>query len=1001
MESVYNVSDAYRAAVFWSFNDKLEDERLTAQLERLVGAGLTGGFMHSRVGLVTAYLSDDWMQRLAACCEKAREMGTVLWLYDEDRWPSGYGGGQVIREHPECKSKALCLIEDNATEDPRILQVYKTVDYEGKRYRIALCEQKAGNPWYAGGCYVDLLDPAATDAFLQSTHERYRERLGEYFGKEIQGIFSDEFCYSQRAAYPYPNVPFTRGFEERFCRSRGYSLLDVMEKLFFDLPGYQRVRFDFYDELTSCFIEAFTARYRGWCQKNGLQLTGHLMNEDTLTGQTEWIGAAMPHYAEMDMPGIDMLGSAASQPATVLQLTSVAEQLGKRALCEALGCIGHQSGPAEMKRLTDYLAALGISFINPHLTLYSMRGERKRDYPPNISWMQPWFDAARGYFDHIARVCELMSEGECETDLLLLHPIGSVWSEMSPLHKMNPTYSIWSQAGTYARQNYLTETETVEKPFFELTEVLLHKSIPFHYGDERLMEAYGTDEDGYLCIGRCRYRRVIVPPMTTIRRATLLRLERLAAQNGPQAVVFAGRYPVLIDGEAADYDFAARFTLLPDAAKTVQAMSAAPLRIKALDVYTGAPAPDVLIRQRLRGDGGHVYFLANTAQGRARRLAITVDAVAEPVALDTITGRYVRVPFIQTAEGFRCRVCLKPGGSLLLADGDAAALPETDLLHSGADFAEDLRLLRQAPVTQRTMGVNILPLDRADFTDTAGTAADAPVESLWARFNRLPEGTPFEAVYRFWVTEMPAGGMWAMIEQARHLDGVFINDQPADKIIPVEDADGCFDFSFDRVLLNGLHVGENTICLRGRKCNNIIGVGNHRAVPEGTDHRPTELETVFVCGDFRLASDGRGYAIAGNGAPVSGDITAQGYPFYGGALRITAEFGRVPEADRLLINGAAAAASLTINGKPVGEALLPPLSFPVQGLLEQDTNRVEITLYGTLANTFGPIHLHNRSRLPMIGPMLIADMTRYNEAPELFAFGAASLSLLGGGKNDA
>lgn len=75
-----------------------------------------------------------------------------------------------------------------------------------------------------------------------------------------------------------------------------------------------------------------------------------------------------------------------------------------------------------MKRLTDYLAALGISFINPHLTLYSMRGERKRDYPPNISWMQPWFDAARGYFDHIARVCELMSEGECETDLLAAPP---------------------------------------------------------------------------------------------------------------------------------------------------------------------------------------------------------------------------------------------------------------------------------------------------------------------------------------------------------------------------------------------------------------------------------------------------------------------------------------------------------------------------------------------------------------------------------------------------
>lgn len=87
-----------------------------------------------------------------------------------------------------------------------------------------------------------------------------------------------------------------------------------MEKLFFDLPGYQRVRFDFYDELTSCFIEAFTARYRGWCQKNGLQLTGHLMNEDTLTGQTEWSAQRCRITPKWIMPGIDMLGSA-GQPA--------------------------------------------------------------------------------------------------------------------------------------------------------------------------------------------------------------------------------------------------------------------------------------------------------------------------------------------------------------------------------------------------------------------------------------------------------------------------------------------------------------------------------------------------------------------------------------------------------------------------------------------------------------------------------------------------------------
>lgn len=107
-----------------------------------------------------------------------------------------------------------------------------------------------------------------------------------------------------------------------------------------------------------------------------------MLGEDTLTAQVEGIGAAMPHYAHMDIPGIDKLGLGNDKLLTVLQLTSVAEQLKKRCLCEALGCIGHQSGPEAMKSLTDWLSALGISFINPHLTLYSMRGETQAGLSP-------------------------------------------------------------------------------------------------------------------------------------------------------------------------------------------------------------------------------------------------------------------------------------------------------------------------------------------------------------------------------------------------------------------------------------------------------------------------------------------------------------------------------------------------------------------------------------------------------------------------------------------
>ena len=51
--------------------------------------------MHSRVGLITGYLSPQWMGLVRACVEEAKATGTEAWLYDEDKWPSGFAGGMV------------------------------------------------------------------------------------------------------------------------------------------------------------------------------------------------------------------------------------------------------------------------------------------------------------------------------------------------------------------------------------------------------------------------------------------------------------------------------------------------------------------------------------------------------------------------------------------------------------------------------------------------------------------------------------------------------------------------------------------------------------------------------------------------------------------------------------------------------------------------------------------------------------------------------------------
>ncbi|MGC8573795.1 MAG: hypothetical protein ACP5L0_07385, partial [Caldisphaera sp.] len=78
----------YRAYPFFSLNDKLDKDELERQIDEFADKGYGGVFLHSRVGLVTGYLSSDWMKLMCASVREAQKTKTYAWLYDEDKWPS-------------------------------------------------------------------------------------------------------------------------------------------------------------------------------------------------------------------------------------------------------------------------------------------------------------------------------------------------------------------------------------------------------------------------------------------------------------------------------------------------------------------------------------------------------------------------------------------------------------------------------------------------------------------------------------------------------------------------------------------------------------------------------------------------------------------------------------------------------------------------------------------------------------------------------------------------
>ena len=745
-----------------------------------------------------------------------------------------------------------------------------------------------------------------------------------------------------------------------------------MHQLFFDEGNYHPLRRDFYEFLTNRFRQCFTKPYQKWCHDHGLQFTGHLMNEDTLTAQTEWVGAVMPHYLDMDMPGIDKLGSDLSNTVLVKQLGSVAEQTGKQALCEAFGCTGHQAGPQTLKRIADWLCVQGVSFINPHLMLYSMRGERKRDYPPDISWVQPWFADAKGLFDHMSRVCQHIHTTQETADTLVIHPIGSVWAEFSPLHKISPTYSIWAEKNPYAGANYIKETEQFEKPFFDLSMQLNQKGIGYHYGDERVMEEIGGF-DGGIRIGKCCYQTVIVPPVSTLKENTVKLLTRLAETAGKEAVIFAGQIP----------DCVPRKELFTAAGSVPGAVAMANARfargVVVTDRVTGKYPDKLLCRYAEES-----VFIVNPEQDRA--FALEIRAPFAPAVLDTFSGNCYQVPCEKDGENYVITLTLSAGGSLLLCRFSTQEQCP-GWLQSGISLQENRKKPLVIQPTIRACGENILPLDIVDLQLPDRKLTQKPVELLWhTAFYPLPEGTQFTAEYKFYVEQVPEKSMKAYMEMARNLDEILLNGVKQ-QIGNNDRENPLFDESFDLITLQNLKAGENVITITGKKCNNIIGIGNHKGVPENQAHAPTELEGIYLCGDFGGWPGQEGYFLGKTPDRIWGTLQQCGYPFYSG--KMTAEFTLPENCCRIRLQAKSQSAALYLEGKLQDISYIRPFSFCLQPSKQRQQARVVFS--SGVENTFGPLHLAGRDRLSMIGPQLIANADRYTPEYVLLDYAVESI----------
>lgn len=988
MRNLKNPSGLMRPAPFWSWNDKLDERELRRQIREMAAKGWGGYFMHSRVGLVTGYLSREWMDMINACADEAEKTGTYAWLYDEDKWPSGFAGGIVPEKDESYRSRSLVLIKKGkSTKNDTVLA---TINYSGVDYEICKRVSPLGSTWFNGACYVDLMNPEAVREFINSTHERYKTSCGRYFGKSIPGIFTDEPCYLMQNEFNAPSVPWSDFLPGFFKKLKGYDIMNKLPHLFFEMEGYRKARLDFYDAAAELFKRSFTKQYYDWCEKNSLIMTGHFMAEDSLWYQTQWSGDVMSHYEFMHWPGIDKLGRHLEQIVTVKQVNSAVEQLGKeRAFCEVFGCVGGQVNFFHRKWIGDWQAALGINFVNHHLSLYSMRGERKRDFPANLFYQQPWWEDEKGFADYEARLCAVVSEGKQMVDVLLLQPLSSVWCEYSPLHQ---------------ESNYAAE-KVYDEPFLKISRRLLEEKIDFHYGNENLMAKFGSVQDGKLKIGRCSYTCVIIPPSSNLKRTTVSLLKNYVKNGGRLLIV--RQKPNLVDGEEKRIDLQGAITTTSIEEAVKMAIKLFPKRLKVIDRLTEGNAATVYVHRR-KVRNSIRYLLVNTDEKREVKATVKLhgNSTQKMAIFDLYDGELYR---FKTRDG-DFDTTLYPAGSLVILCGDEAVDAKKRLpafLGSGAafkDFTRDEMVMLIEDFDCHVLEENVLLLNDFILEMKGKKVYEGPVCGAWHKhFYPAPEGTHFKATYTFY-SEVDVKGCFADIELAENLDKIIFNGREV-KALKKPGELGAFDTSknwkdinWTRVPLPNVKKGLNSLVIEGRKVNNITGIGRHRRLENWNKHYATEAEEVYILGKFSLKrfSEGR-YIIAPFKKPKGKNLTYEGFPFYCGRVIYKASFKLTQKSKSktfIKLNGVeAACASVKVNDKNCGTLRWAPFVLDISDSVRRGNNELKVELVTTLVNAFGPNRRAGIKEETGVYPESFMQMERFKEGYELFDFGIESAAI--------
>ena len=291
--------------------------------------------------------------------EAANQAGLQVWVADDNGYPSGMAGGQLVEADPAFEVRGLRqMVKEGSGLGPVRLDLPKEaerfvqallcpvldglpvlekatlvpvqpdrVEAEGvagpwKLYAFAVQVNREGTQarsteeqFKTNGRFGNLLNRAAMEKFVAMTHEEYARRFGPLKGK-VTAFYANEpnlmmlwFKWEKELQRPggVVLVPWDVDLPRRFQERHGYDLMSRLPSLYGgDEESSKLVRRHFWETVGKVLAENFSGRIASWAEKNGTQAASHPLLEESMLQHVINSGDMLRFLEPLQIPACDL-----------------------------------------------------------------------------------------------------------------------------------------------------------------------------------------------------------------------------------------------------------------------------------------------------------------------------------------------------------------------------------------------------------------------------------------------------------------------------------------------------------------------------------------------------------------------------------------------------------------------------------------------------------------------------------------------------------------------